>query len=420
MSGLRQIPAWRRQGGAGGRCTVLVLMLALTCWLPPATLLACRYNVRDVGFVDLETESYRLCIFVPPGTPAPSLALLQRMPPVALRDCNIHFELLTPEGAAGHPAFPPPSRTGDDPTVRAVLESPDGRSLPLTFSQRGQPLRQRLAAVLDEVASSPKREELVAAAGRSFAAVLLIEGAVAEANRRAREAITTACDAIREQMQTMPKAIAQPPTLVVLEPNALASERILLWSLGLDPIGTPEPRAAIVYGRARWMGPLMHGEEISAPNVVGLLSIIGADCECGLDVAWTLGTRLPVRWEEAQHARVARALGFDPENPLVKLEVGRIAARSGVPRPAPAADPTVLLSSDPRPHGADVSAGVAPPADGADSPLQKPLYDPGIPAGQTAVLLRGWGFLGGLAVLVLGTCACLLWNARRRGTDRRS
>ncbi|MCZ7636610.1 MAG: PQQ-binding-like beta-propeller repeat protein [Verrucomicrobia bacterium] len=81
MSGLRQIPAWRRQGGAGGRCTVLVLMLALTCWLPPATLLACRYNVRDVGFVDLETESYRLCIFVPPGTPAPSLALLQRMPP---------------------------------------------------------------------------------------------------------------------------------------------------------------------------------------------------------------------------------------------------------------------------------------------------------------------------------------------------
>lgn len=420
MSGVYQVLRHPRRQGPGGRCSVLVLALAFACWLLSVAGLACRYNVRDVGFVDLEAGSYRLCVFVPPEFPAHSLSLLQRMPAVALRDCNIQLELVTADLATNHPASPHLPPEGNDQVARAVLMSPEGRGLPLTLSRRGQPRRQGLAAVLEEIVSSPKREELVAAAGRSFAAVLLIEGAAKEANLRAREAITTACDAIREQMQGMPKAIAQPPALVVLEATALARERILLWSLGLDPLPTREPRAAIVYGRARWMGPLMKGEEISAPNVTGLLSIIGADCECGLDVAWALGTRLPVRWDEAHHARVAKALGFDPENPLVKLEVGRIAARSGVPRPAPAADPTVLLSSDPRPHGADIVAGVAPPADSADSPVQKPLQDPGIPADHTPVLLRAWGFVGGLALIVLGICAYLLWNARRRGTDRRS
>ena len=29
--------------------------------------LACRFNVRDVGFVDLGSEPYRLFIFVPEG-----------------------------------------------------------------------------------------------------------------------------------------------------------------------------------------------------------------------------------------------------------------------------------------------------------------------------------------------------------------
>lgn len=399
---------------------MLALALAFACCLLSVAGLACRYNVRDVGFVDLETDAYRLWVFAPPEFPAHSLSLLERMPAVALRDCNIRLEVVTAVLATNHPATPHLLPGGEDSMARAVLMSPAGQGLPLALSRRGQPLRQGLAAVLDEIASSPKRDELVAAAGRSFAAVLLIEGAAEEPNHRAREAITTACDAIRDQMQAMPKAIAQPPALVVLEGDALASERILLWSLGLDTVPTPEPRAAIVYGRARWMGPLMKGEEISAPNVTGLLSIIGADCECGLDIAWTLGTRLPVRWEEAHHARVAKALGFDPENPLVKLEVGRIAARSGVPRPARPADPTVILSSDPRPHGADSPASAASPGEVADSPRPKPLHDPAIPADTGPILLRAWGFVGGLAVLVLVTSAYLLWRARRRGTGRRS
>jgi hypothetical protein len=158
----------------------------------------------------------------------------------------------------------------------------------------------------------------------------LIEGDAPEANAKARQAITGAIEQIRSQMKSMPKTIAEPPAMIVLGASARASEQILLWSLGLDPAPTPEPRAAVLYGRARWIGPLMKGEEITERNLAGILSFIGADCECGLDVSWTQGTRLPVRWDEGLHAQVTKSLGFDPESPMIKLEASRIIRRSGL------------------------------------------------------------------------------------------
>jgi hypothetical protein len=462
---------------------VFALLLLLLLLLSPATALACRYSVRDVGFVDLETEPYRVCIFFRPELPTDVATLIEQMSAVALRDCNIQTEIVAAKAAENHPAFPRFPVGPDDPLAHAVLLSPEGQALPLALlprdessgdsqgpgpnltwgpepaggarlrpsqgqsqgtTGRQQPrptepdgLSERLASVLGEVASSPKREELLAAVSRSFAAVLLIEGEAAEANRRARQAVSSAIEAIRGQMQSMPKTIAAPPALVVLEASALEPERILLWSLGLDTAPMAQPRAVIVYGRARWMGPLMQGEEITEPNVTGLLSIIGADCECGLDVAWTLGTRLPVRWGAARHAQVTKTLGFDPENPLVKIEVGRIAARSGVRRASSATDQGVRLSSAGSSTASDLSpttpspqpspigrerglegrgrGGVAVPSVGSPSATrEESATNTAAFADSAQVLLRGWLFVAALAVIVLSTGGVLLWNAARR------
>jgi len=121
----------------------------------------------------------------------------------------------------------------------------------------------------------------------------------------------------------MVKSIEYPPVLITLKPESFSDEKILLWSLGLDdPVA--EPHAAVFYGKARWIGPLMKAGEIEETNLVKILSIIGLDCECGLDVSWVAGTMLPLLWDQDRQARVAGLLEFDPENPLVRLEVNRI------------------------------------------------------------------------------------------------
>ena len=77
------------------------------------------------------------------------------------------------------------------------------------------------------------------------------------------------------------------------------------------------------------MGPVAQGKEITEDNLARLLGIIGIDCECGMDLSWTRGTRLPSRWSESTYRRVAESLGFDPENPMVRIEAGRILSRYG-------------------------------------------------------------------------------------------
>jgi hypothetical protein len=309
--------------------------------------LACRYNVRDLGFVDLEPESYRLFGFVRADTQADTVALLRETPAAALQDCNIAVEIINIDQQTNHVALKhlPAGAAGSFPV--AVLVSPDGQTLPLSLARSGQTFREGLAAALAEVASSPARETILRAVGQAFGAVLLLEGDTADANTLARQAITRALEQTRAQMKSLPKAIAEPPVMIVLDAPARTRERILLWSLGLDTASQSQPSAAVLYGKARWIGPLMKGEEITERNVTGILSIIGADCECGMDISWTRGTRLPVRWDERLHAQVAKGLGFDPESPMVKLEASRIIERGSPSTSASAGNQNATLPQGP-------------------------------------------------------------------------
>ncbi len=395
--------------GAWNASVWLLLFLLLS----PGTVLACRYNVRDVGFVDLETEPYRLHVFTRPESPADAVAFLKQQLGTALREANVEADFVAASESTNHPAFRHLPRGIDDPVANAVLVSPDGQALSFGFSRPGFPFRESLASALEEIAFSPTRAALVEAASHAFATVLLIDGQESGASERARQNITRAFAAVRAQMPSLPKVIAAPPALVVLDRAGLARERVLLWSLGLETSPTAEPRAAVVYGRARWMGPLMQGAEISEPNLTGLLSIIGADCECGLDVAWTLGTRLLVRWDEARHTQVAQALGFDPESPLVKLEVNRIVARSRPRPPGSATNQAVVLSSDFSPAAGQVSTDRRPQVNSTSASRGSTPKARGL-AEADPVLTRVWQFAGALALVVSLAGLALLWISRRR------
>jgi len=147
-------------------------------------------------------------------------------------------------------------------------------------------------------------------------------------------------------MKTMVKNIEYPPVLISLKPESFPREKILLWSLGLGTDVT-KPHAAVFYGKARWIGPLMIAEEISETNLMKILSIIGLNCECDLDISWIRGTLFPVKWDQKRQAQVARLLGFDPENPMIKYEVNRILKKGSSVYPGvPVMFPDSTLKSD--------------------------------------------------------------------------
>lgn len=398
-----------RAWGVGLACAVCLLAL-------PAN--ACRYNVRDVGFVDLETEGYRLRL-----APATGVSDTGRQPWTqaaedGLREGNVSVEWV---GSSATPASSDKGAKG----VAVVLVAPEGPYEPLPLGVAGTP--EALRAVCREALESPTRQSLLEVASRTFGAILLLEGTETEANRRAEEAIREAVDLIRGQLPSLPKPIAEPPGRVTLSPAEFARERVLLWTLRQDTRPTPEPRVAIVYGRGRWIGPVMRGAEITSRNLTGLFSLIGADCECGLDLAWTQGTRLPVRWEEARRGPLVRALGFDPDSPLVRSEVSWIVNRRGsVPAergrgPGAAGSGTPGSTAEaPAAAPAEVPSAVVPSIGGISASNAAPASAPG-PEPRSPMEARilagtwlGWGLglLAGLAAVGIGLG--LAWRARRR------
>ena len=105
----------------------------------------------------------------------------------------------------------------------------------------------------------------------------------------------------------------------------------MLWSLGFDLDLTDEPQAAILIGRGRRLGPPLQGGLITRTKLQQMMALIGQDCECDLDRSWMQGPMIPLRWGPDRQQTTYNALGFDPDNPLVKAEISRILARGKNP-----------------------------------------------------------------------------------------
>jgi len=347
---------------------------------------ACRYNVRETGFVDLGAEPYVLCGYVDGNTPADIKTGLQQISDEVLAESNVIVRVIDTDRQKDHPAMKH-FDANDASSPSAVLISPDGQILRVSITQPGLPFEKTFRAVLSRILSSPKRRELLLKVSGAYGVVLLIEGPDAARNEKAKQAALAAIEQVKSQMELMPKPIAHPPELVVMDSNSLADERILLWSIGLEAKDVNEPHAVIIYGRARWIGPLFKGEQITEEDLASVLFVIGADCECGFDYRWLQGTMLPAKWDQKTHERAVESLGFDPESPMIKMEIGSIIGRgmggyaySGM---APAGAPgaygyqELIIESE-----ADVQAPQAPtkdePEEGPAEPAQTMAGEPNL------------------------------------------
>jgi hypothetical protein len=250
-----------------------------------------------------------------------------------LKNSNITFELINIKDQKEHPAIHYLDSLKINSFPSAILVSPDGQSIDLPLKNTDIGFGQSLQSALNALLFSPKRDEILQKTIKHYAVVLLIEGKDKKENSRAREAANAAIERLSKKMDMMPKPIDHPPVLQIINRASFAQEKILLWSLGLEIDKIDKPHAAVIYGRARWMGPLFKNEEITKNNLSDILFIVGADCECGIDKNWILGTMLPIKWNKKWQDHLVKNLGFDPENPMIKMEISRI-MRTGYYNPA--------------------------------------------------------------------------------------
>lgn len=278
--------------------------------------LACRYSVRDTGFIDLAAAAgaYRLELSAPSSFPAESRRALEQAAAVMLLDSNITLET------------GPTPRPGDPATLRLV--DAEARSLPIATLTNAALDAYKL---LESVATSPLRDRLYRESLRAYGLVLLVEGSDTAANQRAQAAAQAAIDATAKLVPGMPKPVDIPPQLIVLPAAAQAAEAILLWGLGFEPAPSDQPRLALLYGRGRRLGSPLEGPLITQTVLRERLVLIGQDCECDLDRAWLRGPLYPGRWDRSLQEVAAKVLGFDPENPMVRAEVSRIIDRGPQP-----------------------------------------------------------------------------------------
>ncbi len=313
--------------------TLLATICLWACF--PIVGFACQFTVRETGFVDLGDGKYDFYGYVNNATPTNVVSAFNRISGTALLDTNVNVEIVNADKETEHRALKYLAEGPAASFPAGVLASPGGRSSVLDITRSPETLEQNLRETLNSLVWSPKREEILNHICESLAVILFIESADSEENAKAQKPIMATIENIASQMKQASYTVTGPPALVVLNRASLPGEKVLLWSLGLEANGLEKPCAALLYGRARWIGPLMRGEEISERNLLGLLSAVAADCECGFDASWARGTMLPIRWDEGMRTRAAKALGFDPENPMVKMEVSSILrteyAASGLP-----------------------------------------------------------------------------------------
>jgi len=275
---------------------------------------ACRFTVREIGFSTLSHDIYSLVVI--DNTASTSDQKWNRVRD-SLEDSNIRLSVLHPEHDVENPHVK--KAISDKSLLPAyLLVAPDGGTLVL---EQGE-----ISDIVDRVLNSGIRNSLRNEFSEVFSVVLLIEGRDEVKNAEAGRSIIGDCKRIESIMPYMPKEVRNGPVTIRISAGEFQNEKILLWSLGIEE-QPEEPVAFVLYGRGRIIGEGVNAEAISEGMLYKYMSMIGADCECGLDRKWMLGKQIPLLWPSRSRQRLAKNLGFDVDNPMILSEMSMILAK---------------------------------------------------------------------------------------------
>lgn len=289
-----------------GDCRItpcILLAVATVVLVSPSA--ACRYNVRDVGFVDLDRSTYWV-----------------RLGSAELKGAtNLSWDSFRAVFSNGNVRIAQePSRLERELTT--ILVAPDDRTRIVSRGDGNALTTNSLQTACVSELSQRMVDRLI----DCHSIALLIEGTSTTANIDARNVIDDAIEQVLATRSLWPKPIENPPEVVTIRQSDRPLEETLLWSMGVED-DAQTPQVVVLFGRGRSLGPVLSHSDIESGLLVKRLNIISIDCECDFNVGALIGPMIPHRWTDEHEARATKSLGFDPGLPLVKVEVEQILAR---------------------------------------------------------------------------------------------
>ncbi|MCA9416352.1 MAG: hypothetical protein KC917_08785 [Candidatus Omnitrophica bacterium] len=308
---------------------LLIFLFLLQCATP---VLACQYTVRDVGFVELEPRRYTLYVLPDESTQSLWNGFQDSQADSFFAETNVRMETLASPDWRDHADLKPlADRMGELP--KSVLVSEEGRALVLDNPIQAGDGPEEILSYLQGVIESPVRDEITNRIVRSHCVALVVEGKDYASAEELKKGIEKVQDDFAVRLPKMDKPAKEGPKLVILSPEQANAEKILLWSLGIDPEDLDSPAVAIFFGRCRVIGGAMTGEDVTLEEIDRRIGLIGESCECELDRSWMQGKMIPLEWDMDLQEEAAKTLGFDPENPMVKMEISQILEHGSGPGP---------------------------------------------------------------------------------------
>ena len=161
----------KRRPAKGPRLASLLIVMLV------GVVLACKYSVRDVGFVDLSEDQYGLYLFLSDQASEGMSRDARTIATATFLESNLSLQVAHLGQEPEHASLWMAKAIGIDTCPAALLRSPDGQSLriPLPSGSNTAVTDDDLWTLMEETVTSPKREWLLGQLLDAFSVVVLLE-----------------------------------------------------------------------------------------------------------------------------------------------------------------------------------------------------------------------------------------------------